>query len=232
MLTKRMINAIYKIFIKTLFLDEYDIDILYKKIFNKLLKLSIKPKREPTSYNLFCKEHSLSPSNIKDIAIKWNSLDPIDKEKYNINKIPKIIKPKRPKTSYNFFVEEHYPIIKSKLVESNSTIPIFSVIGRMWKLLDDRSKYESLASLDKKRYNNEIGIKIKKTKQTDDIDSFISSLNKKDKPKKDILNLFINKYINEYISEHSVSNKIARKELTKTWDEMDDEDKEDFINNL
>ena len=67
--------------------------------------------------------------------------------------------PKRAKTAYLYFASENRVKVTNKLKKSkkDSSMPAVSKeLGKLWKLLKDKKKYELMSKKDKTRYENEM----------------------------------------------------------------------------
>jgi hypothetical protein len=170
----------------------------FKKALNKKTKKS-GPKKNKSSYNLFCAEERLKVKEdlpdlgnkdiFAELAARWKTLKEKNskryskyqkladedkvrylKEKENFvdeegdetdggNKTKKKVGPKKPKSSYMFFCQEERPnIVKEK--PDLSAKEVLVELGARWKDLKENSpnkvkKFETLATKDKERYNNE-----------------------------------------------------------------------------
>ena len=67
-------------------------------------------------------------------------------------------KPKRSKSGFMFYCDEHRPTLLAK-AKKNGKVNIGDIskeLGKMWKKLKSKSKYDKLAASDKERYEKEI----------------------------------------------------------------------------
>lgn len=63
--------------------------------------------------------------------------------------------PKKNRSNFMLFSEEH----RIKIMQDNPDYKIADIskeLGKLWKKLEDKSKYNSLAEKDKERYNSEL----------------------------------------------------------------------------
>lgn len=67
-------------------------------------------------------------------------------------------KPKRSKSGFMFYCDEHRPplLVKAKEKGKVNIGDISKELGKMWKKLKSKSKYDKLAASDKERYEKEI----------------------------------------------------------------------------
>jgi len=67
-------------------------------------------------------------------------------------------KPKRSKSGFMFYCDEHRPPLLAKAKEKGKVNigDISKELGKMWKKLKSKNKYDKLAAADKERYEKEI----------------------------------------------------------------------------
>ena len=68
-------------------------------------------------------------------------------------------KPKRAKSGFVFYCDEHRPALMAKAKKKGKIVigDISKALGKSWKSLKNKSKYDNLALADKERYEKAIG---------------------------------------------------------------------------
>tara|TARA_Y100000813_G_C24154314_1_gene348817 strand:- start:890 stop:1300 length:411 start_codon:yes stop_codon:yes gene_type:complete len=68
-------------------------------------------------------------------------------------------KPKRAKSGFMFYCDEHRPALMAKAKKKGKIVigDISKALGKSWKSLKNKSKYDNLALADKERYEKAIG---------------------------------------------------------------------------
>ena len=77
-----------------------------------------------------------------------------DSKKIKKNKDPN--KPKRNKTAYIFYCMDMRDAVKEDMGENTKSTEVTKELGARWRKLNDKKKYEKLATQDKERYNSEM----------------------------------------------------------------------------
>ena len=105
-------------------------------------------------------------SVVKMLCMELGHADRIDEmlEKYLGQKIkikaPKDPnKPKRAKSGFMFYCDDHRPKLMEKAKKNGGKVVIGDIsksLGKSWKSLKNKSKYEKMAAADKERYEKQI----------------------------------------------------------------------------
>ena len=105
-------------------------------------------------------------SLLKMLCMEFGQSDKIDEmlgkylgQKMKIKAPKDPNKPKRAKSGFMFYCDEHRPKLMAKAKKNGGKVVIGDIskaLGKSWKSLKNKSKYDALAQADKERYEKEI----------------------------------------------------------------------------
>jgi high mobility group protein B1 len=210
------------------------------------------PKRARSNYIFFCINNRDKIKNnnpemsakevIQELGNRWKKLSKSEKKKYDkmslkdkeryneemknytppSGTIVKGPKPKRSLSAYLFFCVEQRPLIKKKFPQYSAK-EITTELGKSWKSLKNRSKYEEKAKKDKIRFQQEKDASVKKVPEEK-----ILKKSSKNSSKKGFL-LFCQQHKNEYNEDKYSEDQIIRK-LKRKWKHLTAVQQNSYLN--